>query len=413
MKSHLLLISFFFTLSIFSNKSFAQAPDLGEASDFALFTKAGAFGSLGSTYITGNIGTDLGAFTGFPSGVVDGEIHIADLTSSTAAKNVDSAYSFLNRVICDTAIGTVLGNNQTLTANVYCLGGVPSTLTGNLILDAQGDSNALFIFKINGALSTGSFANIILINSASLNNIFWQINGAFDLGDNSVFKGIIVSNGAINLWEGSTLLGKGLSRAGAVSLHNNRVDGGTLTPLPVKLISFDIEKNGRGNSINLNWQTASETNSAYFLIERSGDGVHFKSIGRQNSAGNSSVLLSYSFVDEDPLANHNYYRLNQFDLNGIHEYSLIKTAQFSTADPAVSIYPNPFSTAITILAGRESFNDKVELKLYNVIGAEIITTNITEKLTLIETSSIPSGIYFYKLFNNNSMIQSGRLISQR
>lgn len=53
-------------------------------------------------------------------------------------------------------IGTTLGNNQVLTPNIYCLGAA-SSLNGDLILDGEGDPNAIFIFKINGALSTSTF----------------------------------------------------------------------------------------------------------------------------------------------------------------------------------------------------------------------------------------------------------------
>lgn len=412
MKNQVFLISLIFTLLICSNKGLAQAPDLGGASNFALFTKAGAFGSLGSTYITGNIGTDLGAFTGFPPGVVDGEIHVVDSTSLNAAKDVDTAYNYLTGVACDTAIGTILGNNQILTPKTYCLGGAPSTLDGDLILDAQGDLNALFIFKIDGALSASAHTNIVLINSASLYNVYWQINGVFDLGDSSVFRGIIVSNGAINLWEGSSLLGRGLSRAGAISLHNNRVDAGTQTSLPVKLVSFNIEKNKLNNSVNLSWQTASESNSAYFLIERSSDGINFKSIGKVNTEANSSVLRSYFFTDEYPEAAVNYYRLKQFDLNGTHEYFPAKSIQLSTVDPSVNIYPNPFTTTIKIFLNNKVYNDKIVLKIYNAQGVETNSANITEQLSTVEITGLRGGIYFYKLFNNNTPVQSGSLISQ-
>jgi len=131
----------------------------------------------------------------------------------------------LTGVTCGLVIGTTLGNNQVLGPNVYCLGAA-STLNGTLTLDGQNDPNALFIFKVDGAFATSTFSTVNLINSASLCNVYWQINGQFDLGDNSVFRGTVVANGAINLLESSSLLGRALSRAGAVSLHNNIVTVG-------------------------------------------------------------------------------------------------------------------------------------------------------------------------------------------
>lgn len=58
--------------------TFAQAPNLGASSSFALFSAAGSFTNDGATVVTGNIGTNVGAFSGFPPGIVIGGIHVAD-----------------------------------------------------------------------------------------------------------------------------------------------------------------------------------------------------------------------------------------------------------------------------------------------------------------------------------------------
>lgn len=213
-------------LLLFPFISFAQAPDLGTTSNFALFTAVGAFSNTGATFVTGDIGTNVGAFTGFPPGTVIGQTHVADPASVQAAIDVDVAYSDLSARTCGAVIGTTLGNNQVLSPNVYCLGAA-STLNGDLVLDAGGNAGAIFIFKINGALSTTSLSRVVLVNGASSCNVYWQINGQVDLGAGSVFMGTIIANGAINLLESASLFGRGLSRAGAIALHNNIVTKGT------------------------------------------------------------------------------------------------------------------------------------------------------------------------------------------
>ena len=175
MKIQLLLVGI--TLLLMPQLNVAQTPNLGTAASFSFFTSVGAFGNTGATYITGDIGTNSGALTGFPPGTVVGQTHIANATSIQAAIDVDVAYNYLLGLTCGTSIGTALGNNQTLTPNIYCLNAA-STLNGNLILDGQGNANAVFIFKIDGALTTSISSTITLINSASLNNVYWQITGA-------------------------------------------------------------------------------------------------------------------------------------------------------------------------------------------------------------------------------------------
>lgn len=220
MKKASLLELLVLVLSSLGSICFGQAPNLGTASNFTFFTAVGAFNNVGASIITGNIGTNVGALTGFPPGIVTGQTHVADAVSVQAALDVESAYSSLSPVVCGSTISTALGNGQILAPNVYCLGAA-STLNGSLTLDGQGNPNALFIFKINGALATGGLSNVMLINGASWSNVYWQINGQVDLGAASSFKGTILANGAINLLLGAILQGRGLSRAGAINLNTN------------------------------------------------------------------------------------------------------------------------------------------------------------------------------------------------
>ncbi|MBK9105204.1 MAG: DUF3494 domain-containing protein [Saprospiraceae bacterium] len=175
--------------------NFAQTVPLGTTSPFALFTAVGAFSNDGATMVTGDIGTDVGAFSGFPPGVVIGSIHVTDMISAQAALDVALAYSYLGGITCGQVIGTTLGSGQTLTPDVYCLGAA-SVLNGELILDGQCDPEAFFIFKIDGALSTAVLSSVTLTNGASLCNVYWQVNGAVALGEGSVFRGTIVAGGA-------------------------------------------------------------------------------------------------------------------------------------------------------------------------------------------------------------------------
>jgi len=57
--------------------------------------------------------------------------------------------------------------------------------------------------------------------------------------------------------------------------------------------------------------------------------------------------------------------------------------------------------------------NKFELRMYNVLGAEVMNTTLTKHLTTLETRNLPSGIYFYKIIDNNKIIQSGRLVLQQ
>ena len=222
MKSKLLLFIVVVLQLCFPSAMFGQAPDLGAASGFALFTVVGALNNSGATTVAGDIGSNSAATTGFPPGVVAGNIYNPpNATLAQAAADVGTAYGYLS-TLGGSVIGVGLGNGQTLMPGIYQTGAA-STLNGVLTLDAQGDANAVFIIRIGGAFATGINSNVVLINGASYCNVYWQIGGQFDLGDYSIFKGNVIVDGAINLLEGSSVWGRVLSKAGAISTYNCNV----------------------------------------------------------------------------------------------------------------------------------------------------------------------------------------------
>ena len=201
----------------------AVAPPLGAASSFVLFTSVGSFDNVGPSVIRGDIGTNAGAFSGFPPGVVTGSIHVANTRSTQAATDVQAAFAHMSNIACVVPLAVYGGpvtNPQVLTPNSYCVGAA-TTLAGSLILDGQNNPNALFFLRVSGALTTGEGSTVTLINGASLSNVYWQVTGRVDLGKNSTLRGTLIVDGAINMVQGATLLGRGLTRAGAITIDSN------------------------------------------------------------------------------------------------------------------------------------------------------------------------------------------------
>jgi hypothetical protein len=222
MKKSILIIAIALCLLLLPNRNFAQAPNLGSCVNFGVFTAAGAFNNTGPSSVTGNIGTNTRPLTGFPPGVVIGSINMSNPASVQAATDVSVAYGNLSAVTCGTVLGVTMGSGQTLAPGVYCTGAA-STLNGNLTLDGGGNPNALFIIKVGGAFATGTHASVTLTNGTTPCNVYWQVAGQFTLADSSTFRGTVVANGAINLLIGSSIIGRALTTAGAVSMATNVV----------------------------------------------------------------------------------------------------------------------------------------------------------------------------------------------
>src|SRR5436305_9801852 len=209
-------------------------------SSFAVLGGSTVTNTATPTIVNGNLGVSPGsAVTGFPPGIVTGgTIHAADAVAAQAQSDLTTLYNNLASAPCNTDLtGQNLGG-LTLTPGVYCFSS-SAQLTGTLTLDAQGNPNAVFIFKIGSALTTASASSALLISSASSCGVFWQIGSSATLGTGTALAGSIVALTSITLNTRASMTGRALARNGAVTLDNSHVtvcSGGPGLPLSVVAI---------------------------------------------------------------------------------------------------------------------------------------------------------------------------------
>jgi hypothetical protein len=216
MKNQLLMAFKAVLLFLLPSLIFAQAPNLGSAVNFVLFSTNGAVSNSGISHLTGKVGTNNGSSTGF--GNVNGGMHDGDGISAQAAADLLVAYNQLNSRTPGFFPAPLLGGGQTLNAGVYAITGA-ATLNLELILDGQNNSAAVFIFQIAGPLSTNANAKVKLINGAQACNVFWKVEGLVDMATGTTMRGTVIANNAgINLNSGDTLEGRALTTSGAITI---------------------------------------------------------------------------------------------------------------------------------------------------------------------------------------------------
>ncbi|MEO5776653.1 MAG: ice-binding family protein [Flavobacterium sp.] len=223
MKTKLLYQLLGIIISITGLRSNAQAPVLGTATDFVIFSRDGAVTSNVTnslmTHLTGNVGTDTSGATSTGFGNVNGVMHDDDTASHIASADVLTAYTQLNALIPNYFPSSLLGNGATLTAGTYFINSGAS-LDGELILDAESNPNAVFVFQIQGAFSTNALSQVTLINGAKSCNVFWKVEGLVDMSSGTKMKGTVVANNAaILMGINSTLDGRLFSTTGAITVN--------------------------------------------------------------------------------------------------------------------------------------------------------------------------------------------------
>ncbi len=201
--------------------------------------------------------------------------------------------------------------------------------------------------------------------------------------------------------------GGGASWFAENSTNNGNISGWILGPcslLPIELIQF----NGRitGSENQLLWITASEKNSAYFILEKSQDALEWTILGTVDAVGNSSIETDYTLTDPTPYQK-TYYRLKMVDFDGSEtELPVILLENNNTIRfEDIALFPNPADNDITLSLPAALSNSKVSIKLFDALGQaycvrELLSKDAANKLNL-NTASIPAGLYFLSISYEN------------
>src|SRR5690554_840472 len=162
------------------------------------------------------------------------------------------------------------------------------------------------------------------------------------------------------------------------------------TPLPVGLTSFTAGCNR--NSIEMVWETETETNNDYFTVEKSIDGLNFESFNILKGNGSKSTPSIYQISDLNRIWGITYYRLSQTDFD--RKATIIKTISSNcNSDSGVIFHPNPTKEGVyvTLSSGIE---ESFEIAVYSMLGKLISTHNI-DGSTWIPLPNT-SGLYMLK-----------------
>jgi len=132
--------------------------------------------------------------------------------------DLETAYNqLMSYPTTDSSHVPAMGSGETLYQGVYSFLAAAS-IAGTLKLDALGNHDALFIFKIGGAFACGAITIVELINGAEARNIFWVSEGSPSLGAASTMKGTMIAHaGAGAVGAGCDLEGRMFSMSGALT----------------------------------------------------------------------------------------------------------------------------------------------------------------------------------------------------
>ncbi len=171
--------------------------------------------------------------------------------------------------------------------------------------------------------------------------------------------------------------------------------------VPVVLKNFTAAYSNK--SVLAKWQTVSEQNLSHFSVLKSLDGKDYTEAGRVSASGNSDVLQSYSFKDENlELSNrYIYYMIKAIDKNGKYSLSSVKLVRNDAAAKKLitSMAPNPVSKDVGHLMFQFNADRDGEMKavIIDANGRTVMKLDLTANKGInnghIHMGDFPPGIY--------------------
>jgi hypothetical protein len=180
------------------------------------------------------------------------------------------------------------------------------------------------------------------------------------------------------------------------------------TALPIELVSFQASCEESGTRIK--WVTASEYNTSHFEVEKSRDGENWQPITLQMAAGNSNIELTYAITDNEINSDQVYYRLKQFDNDGVWEtfgpISIDCDYNFSSS---FYTFPNPGEANFDLFFDASEKSEGASLILFDTDGRIINNKTLDfEKginVVTMDNTYLNPGVYFLRLILTDGSFQ--------
>jgi len=144
--------------------------------------------------------------------------------ATRAALEAQAAFTTLHNLPPGITLLTNQLGNRTLAPGTYTSSSFYDITAGPLILDAQGDPNAFWVFQMGTYLTVGtptSPESVLLVNGAQAKNVFWVVGGlpgaVINYGGGGTMVGTIISQ------PGITISSPGQSTSSTVTTINGRV----------------------------------------------------------------------------------------------------------------------------------------------------------------------------------------------
>ena len=333
---------------------------------------------------------------------------IPDLGSNRSGSRVDGNITYGNSSTFTFVLTYDVATNRytsTITANGTTRSAIFPDVSGRLRTDGK-QAIASNINLMSMAIRTQTGSSTISVSNLTIDGM--PIAGSYSRTNNNGESFWYISTGTLS--NGFVITGT-VTMLGnfANSTEGQRISftfGNTSTasaPLPVIWGGF-AGKRVNNSTVGLQWRTMQELNASHYNIQRSEDGVRFRTIGMAMAQGTTAAVTDYNFEDKQATGSTHYYRLEQVDLDGTSSFStIIKLGNGGKKTLVGGLGSN------TILVQFFS-NDNRNIRIVNNSGVVVKQLNSTAQTQVFDVNNLPTGVYALQIINSDGTSEVHRFV---
>lgn len=235
-----------------------------------------------------------------------------------------------------------------------------------------------------------------------------------DVGDNLKIatNPTVTGSGDANISDTYIMTGSGtITVTGTISRRDEQIFitttpndptacGSCVLPVEMGPVEFEVME----EDLSITWSTYSETNNLKFLLERSGDGIHFSQAGETTGYGDSYAERKYALTVPNNHYRVNYYRLVQVDQDGIRHETMPVAIQMTGLDDnmelaQIFVDDNDQLNLTVLKAGEKT----TTVEILDISGKLVQTHQLETTSDMVAASfdvkALKTGVYLVKVWN--------------
>jgi hypothetical protein len=178
-------------------------------------------------------------------------------------------------------------------------------------------------------------------------------------------------------------------------------------------ISPAVAYNGSTINVNVTGQNTNFTEGAGTTLSFSFEQIGSTIVNSYNIINDLNLEANITIPSEIPPGTYNVFTNNSVDgnLTLTNSFQIIETVNIDNLDNVdITVYPNPTTNNLIVSS---NITENLQYTIFSINGKTIEKGNINSEITNLNTANLASGIYYIKLNNNKSNLQTFKIIKNK